>query len=290
MTTHSLPTSAVTRSVEDLVMDSPKVDNRAPFELLTALFSDLREKIWDRLDLELDPSCSDITPYRNLAGEVTGSVSNFTGPEVDWAVSSWMGTPESSFTNLHLTVWLGPHTRVPHLWLAVGTIPQLFVYMDYGPRADLAADMDYLQRYYQPENDRFMDLCEDARFVPFVSRSVEVRSFISPVGTCATSDPTPEAIAKVSEAAHAMVDRWLGWLEEPETVPEDQRQALAVRDELVRRNIAETDPANRLAVRLLGEPLTDRLVRALWGGGRALPRPDGATPQKKHSPTQGTEE
>ena len=111
MTTQAIPTPSVTRSVEDLVMGSPKVDNRASFEVLTALFTELREKIWSRLELNLDPACHTIRPYQNLEGEVSGSVSTFSGPEVDWAVSSWMGTPESSFTNLHLTVRVRPGVR-----------------------------------------------------------------------------------------------------------------------------------------------------------------------------------
>ena len=92
MTTVNSNTSAVTQSVEELVNARPDVDNRAVFEQLTALFAELRRKVESRLELKLDPSCEDIEPYRNLKGEVTGSVSNFSGPEVDWAVSSWMGT------------------------------------------------------------------------------------------------------------------------------------------------------------------------------------------------------
>ena len=114
---------------------------------------------------------------------------------------------------------------------------------------------------------------EDERFIPFISRSVEVRNFISPIGTCCTADPTPEAVEKAAAAAHRMVDRWLGWLDDPETVPPELQAQLAERDQYVRRQIAETDPANALAERLLGKTLTERLVVALWGGDRTLPRP-----------------
>ena len=213
MTMSTRSHSAETRSVEDLVTSTPDVDNREVFATLTALFADLRAKVEGRLELTVDPSCEDVRPYRNLQGEVAGSVTCSTGPEVDWAISSWMGTPESTFTNLHLTVWLGPNTRVPHLWLAVGTIPQLFVYLDYGTRTELAADIPYMERYFQPGNDRYLALREDPEFTPFVSRSVAVRSFISPIGTCATAAPSPENVAKVAEAAHELVDRWLGWLD-----------------------------------------------------------------------------
>ncbi len=43
-----------------------------------------------------------------------------------------------------------------------------------------------------------------------------------------------------------------------------------------RKTIAERDPANIMAVRFFGQELTDRLVRALWGGDRELPRPHEA--------------
>ncbi len=270
----------VTRSVEDLVTSTSDVDNRGAFDALTALFADLRAKVEGRLELKMDPSCEDIQPYWNIEGDVAGSVSCHTGPEVDWAIFSWMGTPEVGFTNRHLTVWLGPDSRVPHLWMAVGTIPDLFVYLDYGTRTELAADLPYMERYFQPENDRYLGLREDPAFTPFVSRSVAVRSFISPIGTCATAEPNSENIAKVSEAAHQLVDRWLGWLDDPETVPESLRPALAERDLYVRRRIAETDPANRLAVRLYGDALTERLVRALWGADRVLPRPGVTAPDR----------
>jgi len=275
MVSQDTNSNTLTQSVEELVNARPDVDNSEVFETLTKLFAELRQKVESRLELKLDPSCADITPYHNLDGEVTGSVSNFSGPEVDWAVSSWMGTPQSSFTNLHLTVWLGPEIRVPHLWMAMGTIPKLFVYLDFGPRTELASDIDHLQKYYGPENDLYLDFYNDDRFTPFVSRSVEVRSFISPIGVCATAEPDADAIETASAAAHRMVDRWLGWLENPESVPVELQAAQAERDLYVRRQIAETDPANSLAERLLGKPLTERLVKSLWGGDRVLPRPGG---------------
>ena len=37
--------------------------------------------------------------------------------------------------------------------------------------------------------------------------------------------------------------------------------------------LAERDPANVMGVRYFGEQMTADLVKALWGGDRALPRP-----------------
>ena len=77
----------------------------------------------------------------------------------------------------------------------------------------------------------------------------------------------------MSELAHRRLDQWLQWVAEAEPVPRERRQQLAADDLARRRNIAERDPANIMGVRFFGEEMTDRLVRALWGGDRVLPRP-----------------
>ena len=42
----------------------------------------------------------------------------------------------------------------------------------------------------------------------------------------------------------------------------------ALRDLFLRRTSAERDPGNPLAAQMFGAQLTDKLVRALWGGDR----------------------
>ena len=56
-------------------------------------------------------------------------------------------------------------------------------------------------------------------------------------------------------------------------MPVERRERLAADDLARRRTIAERDPANVMGVRFFGPEMTDRLVRALWGGDRVLPRP-----------------
>lgn len=65
-----------------------------------------------------------------------------------------------------------------------------------------------------------------------------------------------------------MLDRWLTWIDEAESVPESERADLSKRDLFIRRAIAERDPGNENAVRMFGEELTNKLVRASWGGDR----------------------
>ena len=52
-------------------------------------------------------------------------------------------------------------------------------------------------------------------------------------------------------------------------MPEDTRDSLAARDLFLRRTSAERDPGNPMVVRMFGEELTNKLIRALWGGDMA---------------------
>ncbi|MFO7540034.1 MAG: red chlorophyll catabolite reductase [Chloroflexota bacterium] len=258
-----------TKSLLELVDERPQVDNQEVFDALWQILVELRQKVNGRFELQPHPSTADLQPYHSLDGRAKGFLSGFTGPEIDWLVHSWIGTPQTSFTNMHLTIWLGPQVRTPHFGLALGTMPDIFVYMDYVPRTDLMTDLEYLDRYYQPVNDSFVRFTEDGRFSPFVSKALYMRQSQSHTSHCYLVAPTDDTIATIRKLAHQMMDRWLGWLDDPEPTPAADQPALAQRDQFIRRAIAERDPANAMGVRLFGEELTNHLVRALWGADRA---------------------
>lgn len=269
------PQNRVTKSVLELVDARPDVDNRELFDALWSILVELRRKIEARFELRPDPSTADLQPYTAEHGEGKGVLATYSGPEIDWLVHSWVGTPHTSFSNMHLTAWLGPHIRVPHLGMALGTMPDIFVYMDYVPRVDLMVDLAYLDRYYEPANARAIQIAGDPAFTPFFSRSLYMRQSQSHASICAMVKPRPETLGTIRKIGHEMVDRWIGWIDAAEPVPEAERPALAARDLLVRRTIAERDPANAIGVRLFGAPMTERLVRGLWGGDRAGAAPGG---------------
>ncbi|WP_365741311.1 hypothetical protein [Nostoc sp. JL33] len=50
--------------------------------------------------------------------------------------------------------------------------------------------------------------------------------------------------------ADEMIDRWFKWVDEAESVPDDQHVALSNRNLIVRRAIAERHPDNQITVRL----------------------------------------
>jgi hypothetical protein len=260
-------------SIADMVDDRPTVDNQELFDTLWGITQELYDKVADRFELTNDPSTTDLQPYKALHGEAKGFLRGMSGPEIDWLILSWIGTPGTSFTNMHLTVSLGPHINVPHFGFALGTAPDIFMYMDYVPRTDLLADLDYLDTYYEPVNPSHLKLKADERFSPFVSQNLYMRQAQSHTSHCYIVKPTPETITIVRDLAHEMLNRWLGWVDRAPPVPEADRPALAARDLHVRRAICERDPANSIGTRLFGEEMTNRLVRGLWGGDRELPRP-----------------
>ncbi|MDZ8183821.1 MAG: red chlorophyll catabolite reductase [Nostoc sp. ChiSLP02] len=249
------------------------LDNKTVFEQLWNLTKELRQKLESRFELNPDPSVEDLQEYSSLDGNIKGSLSAFSGKEIDWLVHSWLGNPEkSNFSTMRLTTWLAPHIEVPHLAFEFGTLPNadILFYIDYVARTDLLTDLAYLDRYYEPVNQTFLKLQDETRLKAFTSKSVYVRLFQSPVSLCYTGAPTSDTLEITRTVALETLERWLTWADAAEPVSEDARNTLATRDLLLRRTAAERDPGNKFAAQLFGTQLTDKLVRSLWGGDRKI--------------------
>lgn len=263
------------KSLFELIGERPDVDNSDVFVRLWDILSALRGKIDARFALTPDASTTDLQPYQSLTGEAKGLLSTFTSDEIDWMVHSYIGNPKQSFSNMHLTAWLGAQTKVPHFGMALGTMPDIFMYIDYVPRVNIMEDLDYLDRYYEPANERYLEFQKDPEFSPFISKSLYMRQSQSQTSLCFLCKPTEANIARIETVAHEMLDRWLGWMAQPEATPTEEQATLAARDLHMRRAIAERDPANPIGEMLFGKELAPRLVRALWGGDRVNARPVG---------------
>jgi hypothetical protein len=262
------------KSVVEMLAERPEMDNLPVFNRLWDITLALRQKIDARFELKPDASVADLQPFHGLPSTgARGSQMTYSGPEMDWFVHSWIGNPQYGFCNMHITLWLGPQVRVPHFGLALATVPDLFFYMDYVPRVDLMTDLDYLDRYYEPVNEHYLETRKRPELAYFTSKSLYVRQALSEAAHCYTAKINDDALQFADDLAHSMLDRWLKWVDEAEPTPPGERAALAARDLVIRRNIAERDPANVVGERLFGKVLADRLVRNLWGGDRVNPRP-----------------
>lgn len=278
-------------TVVQILHERGEVDHGATFDALWGIMSAQADRIAERFELERDPGYEDLRSYGEADGW-RGELNAYSGPEMDWMVHSWMGDPASGFTNMHLTCWLGPHVRAPHLAFAWGTLPDLWFLQDYLPRTDLLVDYDYLQRYYEPTNEQFLELKADEGLSYFTSRTLVVRQHVSHTANCfvctdavdpgkgSDADATAHAaqrrvarVEQIGQLAEQRVTAWFDMLDAAEPVGPGERSALVERDGHVRRLIAETDPANVLGERFHGKELTERLVGALWGVHRHSVRP-----------------
>ena len=263
--------SDTTKSIAQMVEERPSVNNQELFDALWGITTELKEKVFARFALTPDPCSAKFQPYGG-EGKPSGFLSTFAGPDIDWLVYSWVGTPGTSFTNMHLTINVSAKVKIPHFGFALGTAPDIFMYMDYLPRVDFWADPTYADKYLLPANERFLQLRQDGRFSPFVSQDMSMRLYQSPTSYCFMVTPDDETVAIIRETAHEMVDRWLGWFDAAEIFPDTERPALAARDLTMRQTICERDPANAIADRLFGKEVANELVTTLWGGNRTLDR------------------
>ena len=91
---------------------------------------------------------------------------------------------------------------------------------------------------------------------------------------CFTAPDTEANMATLRDTTSSLLDTWLANFEKSGTVDFQDREAQAARDLSIRREIALRDPMNAMVERMYGTELSARLVNALWGGERVLPRPD----------------
>ena len=263
-----------TRPFTDEIAARPDVDQRATFDTLWGILGELFDKVRARFELHPDPSTADLQPYQATDGSgASGWLSTYTGPEIDWLVHSWVGNPKASFTNMHLTVSLAGKFDAPNLGIALGTVPDLFMYLDFIPRKDLATNPDYMEKYYRELNEEHLRLHEDPELRSFISRDLYMRVTQTAASICITAADSERNLQTLRDTTHGMLDQWLVNVEKSSILPASARSAQAARDELLRREIAERDPMNALVERMYGRELTTQLIAALWGGRRVLPRP-----------------
>jgi Red chlorophyll catabolite reductase (RCC reductase) len=261
--------------IADMVDGAGTLDVTDIFEHSWAISQEVRAKLDKRFpDLVRDPSTDDLQNYGVDPSEGPGgNLSAYVGEGVDWMVHSWIGEFKKAFCNVHITVWLGPHIDVPHLGMAFGTSPRPWFYLDHMVRRDCNTSIDYFDKYVAYRNERYLEIKTDPRLTTFTSRDPYIRQVLTPTAMCFSADNNDEMWALMRELTHEMVDQWLTWVDEAEPTPLEDRADLAARDQILRRTIVQRDPANVLAVRRYPEGIEEKLVRALAGDDRVLPRP-----------------
>lgn len=264
------------KSVQQYFDDAGPTDVTQLFTEWKALIDRLSQRVQERFAVTEEPAYADLGAFTSEAGPA-GSVRTYAGSEIDWMVHSHMESAAMGFVNVHLTVWLGPQVRVPHFGMALGAFPQGWLFLDSVPRSYLMTDTDAFDRYYAPLNEEWERVqAENDWIEPFVSRSAFIRASLSPTAFCFMAPGDRRTTDLVTDLAERHLERWISWVDGAERVPAEEQAELAASDLAIRRNVAERDPANEMGDRFFGEEMTQRLVRALWGGDRTLPRAHGA--------------
>ncbi len=251
------------KTITQMLDEAPNVDVRASWEALWDILSDIKDRLLEEFPVERHPSCAGYEYYE--AGGFEGSLNTFTGPTAEWLVHSWIGNRSASILDMNITVWLGPHIDAPHLCLVFGTVPHLFHYSDFIARRDIGVDADYVQRYYEPENEDYLAFRGDERFTWNVSHGTYMRAITSPVAHSYMAERTPENIEVLKGYVMKRFERWLELVGSAPPVPEAERAVLQARDHRLRKQCYTLDPMNALAVRAMGQETADKMVSLRYG-------------------------
>lgn len=256
-----------TKTIDQFLAENPNVDVTPYWERCWGILSDVKEQIARRFPgLEREANTLDRDYYTSPNGEWEGSMKAWSGPGLDWLVNSWLGNRQNSILDMNATAFLGQETDVPHLVLVFGTVPRLFFYADYTPRANLMTDLDYLDRYYGSEmNDWYLDLRGHENFQWSVSHGTYMRALTNPSTQSLTGDLNDGNVALLETYIRQMVERWLGWIDAAEPVPEELRATLQHNDFIVREMGYARDPMNKLAAQVFGEDNVTAMIDMRMG-------------------------
>lgn len=258
-----------TKTIMEFLAENPDVDVNNAWERCWGIQTGIIDRIRERFEVSKDPSCegreyftSEVHPEN---GQLEGSFNSYTGENIDWLVHSWLGNRKRSILDINATAFLSQETRVPHLTVIFGTIPRLYFYAEYTPRMDLRTNPDYLNKYYEPVNKDFLEFRDHANWTRFVSHGTYLRSLMSPICVSSHAELNDENIDFCETYLQTFIDRWFGWLDEAETVPLSERDALQTYDLKVRELGYRNDPMNVLPIQIFGAEEANRMLEMRIG-------------------------
>lgn len=258
-----------TKTIMEFLAENPDVDVNNAWERCWGIQTGIIDRIRERFEVSKDLSCegreyftSEVHPEN---GQLEGSFNSYTGENIDWLVHSWLGNRKRSILDINATAFLSQQTRVPHLTVIFGTIPRLYFYAEYTPRMDLRTNPDYLNKYYEPVNKDFLEFRDHANWTRFVSHGTYLRSLMSPICVSSHAELNDENIDFCETYLQTFIDRWFGWLDEAETVPLSERDALQTYDLKVRELGYRNDPMNVLPIQIFGAEEANRMLEMRIG-------------------------
>ena len=258
-----------TKTIMEFLSENPNVDVSKAWERCWGIQTNIIERVRERFEVAKHPSCEGRDYFTSSEhpdhGLLEGSFNAYSGDQVDWLVHSWIGNRQRSILDINATVFLGQETRVPHLAVIFGTIPRLYFYAEYTPRMDLRTNPDYLNHYYEPVNQDFLEFRANPNWTRFVSHGTYLRSLMSPVCVSSHAELTDENIDFCEDYLERFIGRWFSWLDQAEEVPESERNDQQIYDFQVRELGYRNDPMNVLPIQVFGEEEANRMLEMRIG-------------------------
>ena len=258
-------TSKETKTIPEFVSELPDVDVSKRWERFWEILSAGKDRIAERFDVAPHPSCEGREYYTSPDESFEGSFNCHSGNEMEWLVHSWLGNRKNSLLDMNLTAFLGPQTTVPHLRIIFGTFPRIYFSADYLPRRNLWTDEEHLDKYFTPVNADYLAIKADDRFDWFVSQAPYIRAAESPIAVSISTDHDDDIIDLLQDYTEKFIDRWLGWVDDPQSVPEDQQASQQQHDHNLREMGYRLDPMNQHFVPAFGADEVDRMVDIRMG-------------------------
>jgi hypothetical protein len=259
-----------TKTIHEFLAENPDVDVTDTHRQLYGILGEMKDRVMAAMpDLVQQPESEGLDYWITDSGNFEGSMHTWTGQHAEHVAHSWIGNRKASILDMNLQVWLNQETDAPHLVMVFGTIPQVFYYSELVARRDIRTDVNYLQKYYDAENEEFLKLRGNPLFTWSVSHGTYMRALNSPNAHSYTAPlgQEAEAIPILREAALTRFETWLGWWKDglKHPVPEADRPALMERDHLVRRYGYELDPMNKISENMLGKERVQELLAVRVG-------------------------
>ena len=191
-----------------------------------------------------------------------GSLRLFTGALIHKLIYIGLAVPPLGLDSHMIFAFTPPDSAVPHFTLdAVMNAPMYAFHLDLIPRADLAANLAYLNHVYQPLTPEFEKIrkIEGLSPAPVAPRQAALMSPWMLVYRA-----TESAFARIDESVDAWLNHWFNLVElgVPVEIPlGHSAETLAQRDRLNRAAIfnPEVDPVWAQVERLVGPEMAKRM-------------------------------
>lgn len=254
-----------TKTIHEFLAENPNVDVSEHWKRLWGIQTSIIERVQARFPVSKHPSCEGREYFTSADERMEGSFTGYSGSEVEWLVHSWIGNRKASILDINATVFLGQQTNTPHLIVIFGTIPKLFFYADYTPRVDIRTDIDYVRRYYEPGNEEYLKFRSNPNWTWSVSHGTYLRGLLSPICLSMIGELNDENIDACENYLGPFLDRWFGWLDDAEPLPEQEQAAQRAHDHRVRELGYREDPMNALVVPVFGADEFNRMLELRMG-------------------------